>query len=119
MHTKQILAIFSLFTSLAVAAPAGEVGDVSPRDASDLEKRSANFTMYGGDRCTDEVHTYFHQDGTGFRCYPVPAGKRSIRVFGSCSVRTWSGTDCRGGSAVITERDGCVTILYGSVSVDC
>lgn len=37
----------------------------------------------------------------------------------SCSVQTWSGTDCRGGSAVITERDGCVTILYGSVSVNC
>jgi hypothetical protein len=119
MYTKQILAIFSLFTSMALAAPAGEVGDVSSRDVGDLEKRAANFNMYGGDGCRDQVHGYFHPDGTGWRCYPVPAGKRSIHVVGSCNVVTWSGTNCRGGSAVITQGDGCRTILYGSVSVDC
>lgn len=82
MHTKQILAIFSMFTSIALAAPAGEVGDVSSRDVGDLEKRSANFDMFGGDRCTGGVHGYFHADRTGYRCYPVPANKRSIRVLG-------------------------------------
>lgn len=71
-----------MFTSIALAAPAGEVGDVSSRDVGDLEKRSANFDMFGGDRCTDQVHGYFHADRTGYRCYPVPAGKRSIRVLG-------------------------------------
>ncbi|KAH6641842.1 hypothetical protein F5144DRAFT_627802 [Chaetomium tenue] len=86
MQTKQILAIFSIFSSMALAAPAGEVGDVSSRDVGDPEKRSANFDMFGGDRCTDQVHGYFHASGTGYRCYPVPAGKRSIRVLGSCSV---------------------------------
>ena len=82
MQTKQILAIFSLFTSIAVAAPAGEVEDVSARDVGDLEKRSANFNMYGGDGCTGQVHGFFHADGTGYRCYPVPAPKRSIHVVG-------------------------------------
>jgi hypothetical protein len=82
MYPKQILAIFSLFTSMVLAAPAGEVEDVSSRDVGDLEKRAANFNMYGGDGCTGQVHGYFHGDGTGFRCYPVPAGKRSIHVVG-------------------------------------
>jgi hypothetical protein len=84
MHTNQILAIFSLFTSMALAAPAPavEVADVSARDAGDLAKRYASFNMYGGDNCRDQVHGYFHADGTGFRCYPVPAGKRSIHNVG-------------------------------------
>lgn len=85
MHTKQILAIFSLFVSMAMAAPAAEVEDISAREASeagDIEKRAANFNMYGGDGCTGQVHGFFHADGTGFRCYPVPAGKRAIHVVG-------------------------------------
>jgi hypothetical protein len=166
MHTKQILALFSFFSSMALAAPAGEVEDLSARDAGDLAKRSATFNMYGGDRCTDQVHGFFHPDGAGYRCYPVPAGKRSIHLVGryvshvhthtyasahahskpiflffpllnirvdkqtrkanvclvqilSCNVYTWSGTNCRGGSALVTQGDGCRNILYGSVSVDC
>ena len=35
----------------------------------------------------------------------------------SCAIRTWSGTNCQGSSAGV--GNGCTTILYGSVSVNC
>ncbi|KAK4098299.1 hypothetical protein N658DRAFT_526359 [Parathielavia hyrcaniae] len=119
MHPKQILAVFTVFTSMAQAAPAHGVEDVSAREAGELETRAATFNMYGGDGCTGSVHGYHHADGTGYRCYRVPSPKRSIHNVGSCNLRTWSGVDCRGSSAVITQSQGCRTILYGSVSVDC
>ena len=82
MLTKQILAIFTLFASMALAAPAGEGEGGSAHDVGDLEKRSPTFYMYGGDGCTGQVHVYTHPDGTAFRCYPVPAAKRAIQFTG-------------------------------------
>ncbi len=82
MLAQKILVIFTIFSSMALAAPAGESEDVSAHDISDLEKRSPTFFMYGGDGCTGQVHAYTHPDGTAFRCYPVPAAKRAIRFTG-------------------------------------
>jgi hypothetical protein len=97
MLPKPILAS-AFLASLVVAAPVTEPdADLSKRKvlapfplaesgdtlkARSIAKRDAiNISMFGGNGCTSQAHG-ISQIGGSPTCYPVPASKRSIHIWG-------------------------------------
>lgn len=97
MLLKPILALASVAT-LVLAAPATEPDtDLVKREAlaafdlpessdtlkaRNITKRNViNISMFGGDGCTGQIHG-ITQSSFSAECYPVPANKRSIHIWG-------------------------------------
>ncbi|KAM7212385.1 hypothetical protein V8F06_012218 [Rhypophila decipiens] len=115
--TKNLVALAGFF-ALTMAAPAAEpeAAPAAVEEAANLVARgTVTVTTYSGDVCNGSSDRVTITNG-GYRCFPV-SNKRSIGMTGDCTVITWSGTDCRGGS--YRAGQGCSSVLYGSVSIQC
>ncbi|KAM7200371.1 hypothetical protein V8F20_005348 [Naviculisporaceae sp. PSN 640] len=115
--TKNLIALAGFF-ALATAAPAAEPEAApAPLDESAalVPRGTVTVTAYSGDVCNGAADRVTLTNG-GYRCWVV-SGKRSIGMTGDCTVITWSGNDCRGSS--YRAGQGCSSVLYGSVSIQC
>ncbi|KAK4171537.1 hypothetical protein QBC36DRAFT_199113 [Triangularia setosa] len=110
---KKVLALVALLP-LTLAAPAE--AELATKFESDVRiLGTVVITTYSGNACNGSNEQVTVTNG-GYRCFPV-SNKRSIGISGSgCTVRTWSGGDCRGSSFTATSS-GCYSVLYGSVSI--
>ncbi|KAI9154720.1 hypothetical protein HJFPF1_07277 [Paramyrothecium foliicola] len=111
--------LIALFSSLAVAAPApaadAEVAVERSPNAEGLLGQ-ATVRVYRSDTCTNLVEEVTIFQG-GQRCIPY-TNVRSIDVNQSgCTIKTWSGNNCRGSQ--YTARNGCNSVLYASISINC
>ena len=110
MYTLTTLLTLFL-TALTTASPIEAITGAT-RD------HSSNVQFWHGDICTDNAGTVSLVGSGSTRCIPVN-NARSISASGSgCTVKTWSGNNCRGGSFRVPDS-GCHSVLYGSVSVNC
>lgn len=76
--------------------------------------------MYRNDKCSvtdDSFAVLRHNSST---CMKVPSDKTSIQVTQNkgCSIKTWSGGNCRGGAYNVTDLY-CHALPYAAVSVEC
>ncbi|KAK7984289.1 Methyltransferase OMS1 [Apiospora arundinis] len=111
MHFQNAFAVLGFLESFAIASPAA---NASPNK---LETRgTATVSIFHGDGCTNQADSFTIYQG-GYRCAPY-SNARSISLSNSgCSVKTWSGGNCQGSSKGV--GNGCNSILFGSVSIQC
>ncbi|KAK0745141.1 hypothetical protein B0T21DRAFT_408190 [Apiosordaria backusii] len=115
---KNLMALVALLP-LALAAPAPEAAEsqLEAKFESDVSiLGTVIVTTYSGDACSGSNQQVTVTSG-GYRCFAV-SNKRSIGISGTCRVTTWSGGDCRG-SNFVAPYQGCFSVLYGSVSIEC
>ncbi|KAK4213522.1 hypothetical protein QBC37DRAFT_422825 [Rhypophila decipiens] len=114
--------LLASMATLAMATPVAEplvphLQVIDTRSGELQARGEATVEMYAGDTCNGQVDS-FSVANKGERCVPVPSPKRSIKITSrDCTIRTHSGTDCRGSN--FKAGNGCFGVLYGSVSVKC
>ncbi|GFG20626.1 hypothetical protein IFM61606_00678 [Aspergillus udagawae] len=110
------------FTTLLLGIfPAALMASPLETNVMDVEASNVDVTakFWGGDLCDGPVDSISLVGSGSYRCVAV-TNKRSISVpsMNGCTVKTWSGNNCRGSSFKVPDT-GCHSVLYAGVSIQC
>jgi hypothetical protein len=113
-----ITALLTIALAAFTTASPIEATTASTAAADATQDRTSNVHFWHGDTCNNSAGGANVVGSGSKRCVPVK-NVRSISASGSgCTVRTWSGNDCKGSNFRVPDS-GCHSVLYGSVSIDC